>query len=65
MELKGFHKVSIAPGETIRVDFVVSPDMLKFYDVNSSDWALEKGSFTAYVGSSSDKILGKVSFEVK
>ena len=64
MELKGFHKVSIAPGETVRVDFVVSPDMLKFYDVNSSDWALEKGSFTAYVGSSSDKILGKVSFEV-
>lgn len=65
MELKGFHKVSIAPGETVRVDFVVSPDMLKFYDVDSSDWALEKGSFTAYVGSSSDKILGKVSFDVK
>ncbi|HCY72603.1 MAG TPA: glycosyl hydrolase [Rikenellaceae bacterium] len=65
MELKGFQKVSIAPGETVRVDFVVSPDMLKFYDVNSSDWTLEKGSFTAYIGSSSDKILGKVTFKVQ
>ncbi len=65
MELKGFRKIALKPGETRKVSFTIEPDMLKFYDVNAADWALEKGTFTAYVGAASDDIRTQVSFEVK
>ena len=65
MELKGFRKIALKPGETQKVSFTIEPDMLKFYDVNAADWTLEKGTFTAYVGAASDDIRTKVSFEVK
>ena len=65
MELKGFHKVLLAPGQTTKVDFVINADMLKFYDESKSDWNLEKGRFTAYVGTSSDNILAKTTFKVQ
>ena len=65
MELKGFRKIALKPGETQKVSFTIEPDMLKFYDVNAADWALEKGTFTAYIGAASDDIRTKVSFEVK
>ena len=63
MELKAFRKVSIKPGETVRVSFPVNADMLKFYGTDS--WTLEKGSFTAYVGAASDDIRTSVKFNVK
>ncbi|MDY3226148.1 MAG: glycoside hydrolase family 3 C-terminal domain-containing protein [Candidatus Cryptobacteroides sp.] len=62
MELKAFRKVSIKPGETIRVSFPVNADMLKFYGTDG--WTLEKGSFTAYVGAASDDIRTSVKFNV-
>ena len=63
MELKAFRKVSIKPGETVRVSFPVNADMLKFYGTDG--WTLEKGSFTAYVGAASDDIRTSVKFNVK
>lgn len=65
MELKGFRKVEIEPGKTVRVSFPVNADMLKYYDIEKGGWALEKGSFTACVGAASDDIRTKVSFNVK
>ena len=62
MELKAFRKVSIKPGETVRVSFPVNADMLKFY--GNDGWTLEKGSFTAYVGEASDDIRTSVKFNV-
>ena len=62
MELKAFRKVSIKPGETVRVSFPVNADMLKFY--GNDGWTLEKGSFTAYVGAASDDIRTSVKFNV-
>ena len=64
-ELKGFRKVHLEPGETKTVEFVIEPDMLKFFDDAKHEWVLEKGKFTAYVGSSSQDIRSEVSFEVK
>ena len=64
-ELKGFKKVHLEPGETKTVEFVIEPDMLKFFDDAKHEWVLEKGKFTAYVGSSSKDIRSEVSFEVK
>ena len=62
MELKAFRKVSIKPGETVRVSFPVNADMLKFY--GNDGWTLEKGSFTAYVGAASDDIRTSAKFNV-
>jgi beta-glucosidase len=64
-ELKGFKKINLEPGETKTVEFVIEPDMLKFFDDAKHDWVLEKGQFTAFVGASSKDIRSKVSFEVR
>ena len=64
-ELKGFKKINLEPGETKTVEFVIEPDMLKFFDDAKHDWVLEKGQFTAFVGASSKDIRSKVSFKVR
>ncbi len=64
-ELKGFRKIHLEPGETRTVTFEIEPEMLKFFDDAKHEWVLEKGSFTAYVGSASDDIRTTASFEVK
>jgi beta-glucosidase len=64
-ELKGFKKINLEPGETKTVEFVIEPDMLKFFDDAKHDWVLEKGQFTAFVGASSKDIRSQVSFEVR
>lgn len=63
-ELKGFRKIALLPGQTQRVTFDITEDMLKYYDPAKSGWVLEEGSFTAYVGASSDDIRTSVNFEI-
>lgn len=63
-ELKGFRKIALLPGQTQRVTFDITEDMLKYYDPAKSDWVLEKGSFTAYIGASSADIRTSVNFEI-
>ena len=65
MELKSFRKVSIKPGETVKVSFEVNADMLKYYSEENGGWTLEKGVFTAYIGAASDDIRTSVKFSVK
>lgn len=64
-ELKGFQKIALAPGETREVSFTIDADDLKFFDEATHSWKAEAGKFTAYVGSSSTDIRGKVKFELK
>lgn len=64
-ELKGFRKIALEPGQTAVVTFDITPDMLKFYDDAKGDWVLEKGDFTACIGSASDDIRSEVRFRVK
>ena len=61
-ELKGFKKVALAPGETKKVTFEISEDMLKFYDPAQKAWVLEKGRFTSHIGAASDDIRTSVDF---
>jgi beta-glucosidase len=51
-ELKGFQRVSLAPGESRRVEFTILPEELAFYD-HQMRWRMEPGSFTVTVGPSS------------
>ena len=65
MELKAFRKIALEPGESKVVDFVVTPQMLKFYDPAKGDWVLEPGRFVACIGASSEDIRHRIEFEVK
>ncbi len=51
-ELKGFKKVRLAPGESMTVAFDITPDLLKFYDVNMK-YVVEPGDFELMIGNSS------------
>jgi len=64
-ELKGFDKISLAPGEEQTVTFTVTEDDLKFYDPVTSTWIAEPGRFKVYIGSSSADIRAIVPFELK
>ncbi|CAN5387820.1 hypothetical protein BH20ACI2_BH20ACI2_06490 [soil metagenome] len=52
-ELKGFRRVTLRPGEKRRVDFVLSPKELGFYD-RDMKFIVEPGDFRVYVGNSSE-----------
>ena len=52
MELHGFRRVRLAPGETRKIAFPISVNDLAFYN-SSLVRVAEPGSFTAFVGGSS------------
>ncbi|HYV96990.1 MAG TPA: glycoside hydrolase family 3 C-terminal domain-containing protein, partial [Gemmatimonadaceae bacterium] len=54
-ELKGFARVSLAPGESKSVTFTLSPRELQMLDKNMK-WVVEPGSFRIMVGASSRDI---------
>ncbi len=51
-ELKGFQRITLAPGERRTVVFDVTPAHLAFYDIDMA-WRVEPGEFRLMVGSSS------------
>ena len=55
-ELKGFQRISLNPGETKTVEFVVGPDELRFLDRNMH-WTVEPGKFRLMLGSNSKELL--------
>jgi len=54
MELKDFKRISLAPGESKTVAFVITPDKLSFLDLNMNR-IVEPGWFDIMVGTSSVK----------
>jgi len=54
MELKDFKRISLAPGESKTVEFVITPDKLSFLDLNMKS-VVEPGGFDIMVGTSSVK----------
>lgn len=62
-ELKGFQKISLQPGESKEVTFIITPEELKFYNYDLKfDW--EPGEFDIFVGPSSAEVKqGRVSWE--
>jgi len=64
-ELKAFGKVFLQPGESRDVTLTIGRDALSFYDEATHAWVAEPGTFEALVGTASDKITTKCSFELK
>lgn len=54
-ELKGFDKIYLKAGESKKVSFKITPEMLKFYNYNI-DFVSEPGDFQAMIGASSDNV---------
>ncbi|MCH5246218.1 MAG: glycoside hydrolase family 3 C-terminal domain-containing protein [Muribaculaceae bacterium] len=61
-ELKGFQKLTLAPGETATAEFVITVDDLKYYDDRRSEWIVEPGKFKALIGASLTDIRGAAEF---
>jgi beta-glucosidase len=56
-ELKGFSRVTLAPGETRTVTFVLGPDELRYWSADRKDWVLEASTFDVWVGGDSTAAL--------
>ena len=52
-ELKNFVKLDLAPGETKIASFTITLDDLKYYSETIHDWAIEPGTFRAYMSTNS------------
>lgn len=50
--LRGFQKVILQPRETKEVSFIITEELLKFYDINM-DYTSESGKFLVFIGSDS------------
>jgi beta-glucosidase len=55
-ELKDFARVSIAPGETKRVTFTITPEKLQFYNRDMKR-VVEPGKFKIMVGGNSVDLI--------
>ena len=51
-ELKDFKRIHLQPGETKKVEFILSPEKFMFYNINM-DYVIEPGDFDIMVGGSS------------
>ena len=56
MELKGFERLTLEPGESKTISFEINPDKLSFLDRNMNR-VVEPGVFDIMVGTSSVKYL--------
>jgi len=64
LELKGFRKVFLAPGESAKVEFTLGPAELSLLDARMKE-TVEPGEFEIYVGSSSRDIRLKGTLTVR
>ena len=64
-ELKAFQKVFLQPGETQQVTLTIDRQSLSFYDEIRGEWVAEPGAFEALVGTASDNLPARCSFNLK
>ncbi len=61
-ELKGFQRITLGPGESKRVEFMLRPDQLRFFNLSMQN-IIEPGTFDVYVGpSSAEGLEGKFEY---
>lgn len=64
-ELKAFRRISLKNGESAKVEFEITPEMLQCWGA-SEKWTVEPGDFTILIGSSSaDTDLTPLPLKVK
>ncbi len=63
-QLRGFSKVSLAPGEERTVTFNLARRDFAYWDVRIHDWAVQSGTFDVQVGGSSRELPLTVALDV-
>ena len=63
MQLRGFARVALAPGETKRVSFTMSAAQFALWGLQGS-WVIEPGRIELMVGAASDDIRGRTEFTI-
>ena len=56
-ELKGFERVTLAPGESKTVTFSLGPDERRYWSAATRGWVNEASKFDVWVGSDSNATL--------
>jgi len=64
-ELKGFVKVSLAPGEEKTVTFTLDKRSFAYYSTELADWYAESGTFDVLIGKSSREIILSAAIEME
>jgi beta-glucosidase len=52
-QLEGFQRVSLAPGQSARVSFTITPQQESWWSDSANGWTQTAGSYRVYVGDSS------------
>lgn len=64
-ELRGFARVTLAPGETRRVTVKLPADALAFWDETTHGWKTEAGAYEVLVGASSADVRATATVKVE
>ena len=64
MELRGFRRVPLKPGESRQLTFTLGPAELRMLD-EKMNWIVEPGVFRVMIGASSEDIRLRGQFTVK
>ncbi|KAM0205566.1 hypothetical protein ACHAQI_009126 [Fusarium lateritium] len=62
--LRGFDKVTVAPGRTAEVSFALRRRDVSYWDTEAQKWAIASGSYKFSVGSSSRDLFGVASLTI-
>ncbi len=65
LELKGFAKIALAPGDTKEVVIAFDEHSFKYFNVAQNDWLCEPGQYNILVGASSRDIRLQGSLELE
>lgn len=63
-ELKGFAKVSLAPGESKSVTIALDDRAFAYWSERFNDWHVEGGTYTVEIGVSSHDIVSRLDVEI-
>ncbi len=63
-ELKGFKRVQLGPGETKQVTIELDPRSFSYFDVRTSAWQADAGTYELMLGGSSQDIEQKIQVQL-
>jgi beta-glucosidase len=63
-QMQGFERISLSPGESKTVTFALPIEQLSYWDTGKHAYVINPGTFDLMVGSASDDVRQKGSFEV-
>ena len=64
MELKGFQKVKLAPGEKKSVAFTLDKRAFSYYDEQKSDFTCDNGKYVISLGVSAEDIRQRITVDI-